>query len=97
MKNAVVVLVATILMVACGTTPSTTASQGAGEASPRTSKWVCKAPVLLATANYSGEGMAFIQEFGLMAGRLYEVEKVSDDQVTGVTRRDTHFTCTRSK
>ncbi len=90
MKNAVVVLVATILMVACGTTPSTTA-QGAGD------KWVCKAPVLLATANYSGEGMAFIQEFGLMAGRLYEVEKVSDDQVTGVTRRDTHFTCTRSK
>lgn len=96
MKNAVVVLVATILMVACGTTPSTTA-QGAGEASPRTSKWVCKAPVLLATAHYSGEGMAFIQEFGLMAGRLYEVEKVSDDQVTGVTRRDTHFTCMRSK
>lgn len=91
MKNEFAVLVVTILMVACGTTQSTTASQGAG------GKWVCKAPVLLATANYSGEGMAFIQEFGLMAGRLYEVEKVSDDQVTGVTRRDTHFTCTRSK
>lgn len=89
MKNAFAVLVVTILMVACGTTQSTTASQGAG------GKWVCKAPVLLVTANYSGEGMAFIQEHGVAFGRLYEVEKISDNQVTGVTKKDAHFTCTR--
>ncbi len=96
MKKAVLVLSASLAMVACGTAPAPlTASQGTPEATPRASKWVCKAPVALVTANYSGEGMAFIQEFGLMAGRLYEVERVSDDQVKGVTRRDTHFTCTR--
>ncbi len=90
MKKVVLLSLASLLVAACASPSApSTASQGA------VGKWVCKAPVLLATANYTGDGMAFIQEFGLMAGRLYEVERISDNQVKGVTRRDTNFTCTR--
>lgn len=96
MKKVVLLSLASLLVAACASPSApSTASQDAVEATPRAGKWVCKAPVLLATANYTGDGMAFIQEFGLMAGRLYEVERVSDNQVKGVTRRDTNFTCTR--